>query len=58
MDDLEFAFQLGKKVALCGYSVVSGGARGIDESSMFGSIEADGTTIGVVFGLVRAKSLI
>ena len=57
MDDLEFAFQLGKKIALCGYSVVSGGARGIDESSMFGSIEADGTTIGIVSDSLAQKVL-
>ncbi|WP_298062549.1 DNA-processing protein DprA [uncultured Campylobacter sp.] len=57
IDDLEFAFQLGKKIALCGYSVVSGGARGIDESSMFGSIEADGTTIGIVSDTLAQKVL-
>ena len=47
-EDLEFSYELGKKLALCGYSVVSGGARGVDEASMMGSIEAQGTTIGVL----------
>jgi len=47
-EDLEFSYELGKKLALCGYSVVSGGARGVDEASMMGSIEAEGTTIGVL----------
>jgi len=46
--DLAFSYELGKKLALCGYSVVSGGARGVDEASMMGSIEAQGTTIGVL----------
>lgn len=56
-DDLNFSFSLGKKIAECGYSVVSGGARGIDESSMFGSIEADGTTIGVLADSLIQKAL-
>lgn len=56
-DDLSFSFSLGKKIAECGYSVVSGGARGIDESSMFGSIEADGTTIGVLSDGLMQKVL-
>lgn len=56
-DDLSFSFSLGKKIAECGYSVVSGGARGIDESSMFGSIEADGTTIGVLADGLMQKAL-
>jgi predicted Rossmann fold nucleotide-binding protein DprA/Smf involved in DNA uptake len=47
-EDLEFSHKLVKKLALCGYSVVSGGARGVDEASMIGSIEAEGTTIGVL----------
>lgn len=46
--DLDFTFKLGEKLANSGYSVVSGGARGVDEASMLGSINADGTTIGIV----------
>lgn len=56
-DDLDFTFKLGEKLALSGYSVVSGAARGIDESSMLGSINADGTTIGVVADALIQKVL-
>jgi len=55
--DLDFTFNLGEKLALSGYSVVSGAARGIDESSMLGSINADGTTIGVVADDLMQKVL-
>lgn len=56
-EDLKFAFTLGEKLALNGYSVVSGAARGIDEESMLGSISADGTTIGVVADDLMQKVL-
>lgn len=47
-DDLRFARQLGHAAASQGWSIVSGGARGVDEASMRGAIEANGTVIGVV----------
>lgn len=47
-DDLDFARQLGHAAATQGWSIVSGGARGVDEASMRGAIEASGTVIGVV----------
>ena len=56
-DDLKFTFALGKKLAYSGYSVVSGGARGVDEASMMGSINAGGTTIGVVADSLMQKVL-
>lgn len=56
-DDLDFTFKLGEKLAQSGYSVVSGAARGIDESSMLGTINADGTTIGVVADALMQKVL-
>ena len=46
--DLCFAKNLGGKAATEGISVVSGGARGIDESAMFGAISAGGSIIGVI----------
>ncbi|MBK9533574.1 MAG: DNA-processing protein DprA [Flavobacteriales bacterium] len=46
--DLHFARQLGHAAAQQGWSIVSGGARGVDEASMRGAIEASGTVIGVV----------
>jgi predicted Rossmann fold nucleotide-binding protein DprA/Smf involved in DNA uptake len=47
-DDLSFAAHLGAEAALQGLSVVSGGARGIDESSMLGALEREGTVVGVL----------
>jgi predicted Rossmann fold nucleotide-binding protein DprA/Smf involved in DNA uptake len=48
VEDLQFARQLGHAAAAQGWSIVSGGARGVDEASMRGAIEANGTVIGVV----------
>ena len=47
-DDLKFAFSLGENLARSGKTVVSGGARGIDETAMSGAINADGTVVGVL----------
>ena len=46
--DLDFACKLGGAAAEAGYSIVSGGARGIDESAMLGALEKEGTVIGVL----------
>ena len=46
--DLEFAHQLAGETAAAGYSIVSGGARGIDESAMIGALAKEGTVIGVL----------
>lgn len=56
-EDLAFTTDLGGKVALQGRSVVSGGARGVDEASMLGALGQDGTVIGVLAdSLLRASS--
>lgn len=47
-EDEKFALSLGRNLARSGKSVVSGGARGIDQSAMTGAIEAGGTVIGVL----------
>ncbi|MFC2085671.1 DNA-processing protein DprA [Bacteroidota bacterium] len=55
--ELAFARELGQKASQDGFSVVSGGARGVDEASMLGALEADGTSIGVLAnGLLSATS--
>jgi predicted Rossmann fold nucleotide-binding protein DprA/Smf involved in DNA uptake len=46
--DLAFTSCLGGEVALQGLSVVSGGARGIDEAAMSGALEREGTAVGVL----------
>ena len=46
--DLNYARELGRRIAEAGLSVVSGGARGIDEESMLGGLDNEGTVIGVM----------
>lgn len=54
-EDLEFAENLGCTAARQGISIVSGGARGVDERAMLGALENDGTAIGVLAdSLLRA----
>lgn len=54
-DDLQFARELGMAAASQGYSVVSGGARGVDQAVMLGALESEGTAVGVLAdSLLRA----
>lgn len=46
--ELSFAALLGAEAAAQGMSVVSGGARGVDEAAMLGALEHEGTTVGVL----------
>ena len=46
-EDLQFARELGMAAASQGYSVVSGGARGVDQAVMLGALESEGTAVGV-----------
>jgi predicted Rossmann fold nucleotide-binding protein DprA/Smf involved in DNA uptake len=53
--DLRFTYDLGKEIALQGHSVISGGARGVDQTAMTGTLENDGTGVVVLAdGLLRA----
>lgn len=55
--DLQFSRDIGAKTANDGQSVVSGGARGVDESAMLGALESEGTAIGVLANdLLRAAT--
>lgn len=47
-DDLAFTARLAGQVAAQGASIVSGGARGVDEAAMLGALEAGGTVVGVL----------
>lgn len=47
-DDLAFTEKLGKAAADQGYSIVSGGARGVDQHAMLGALDSEGTAIGVL----------
>lgn len=54
-DDLRFTREFGRKVAHEKHIVVSGGARGIDETAMRGCIEAGGRAAGILAdSLLRA----
>lgn len=54
-EDLQFAQELGMAAASQGYSVVSGGARGVDQAVMLGALESEGTAVGVLAdSLLRA----
>jgi len=46
--DLDFTDQVGAKAATEGIAIVSGGARGVDESAMLGAIRQGGVVIGVM----------
>ena len=54
-DDLDFTEKLGKSAAQQGLSIVSGGARGVDQSAMLSTLQSAGTAIGVLAdSLLRA----
>lgn len=54
----EYAKEFGKKIASGGYTLVSGGARGIDESAMLGALQAGGTAIGILPNDLMKASLL
>ena len=55
--DLSWTRLFGEAVAAAGYSVVSGGAKGIDQAAMFGALDKGGTTVGILAdSLIRASS--
>ena len=55
--DLSWTQACGEAVANAGYSVVSGGARGIDQAAMFGALDKGGTVVGILAdSLLRASS--
>ena len=47
-EDIEFTEDLGKAAAQQGLSIVSGGARGVDERAMLGALGSEGTAVGVL----------
>lgn len=46
--DLEFASLAGAKAAAEDVTIISGGARGVDEAAMLGALQANGTVTGVL----------
>ena len=56
-EDLQCARELGMAAASQGYSVVSGGARGVDQAAMLGALESEGTAVGVLADSLLQASL-
>jgi len=46
--DLGYSHELGRRASAWGRSIISGGARGVDEAAMLGALDAEGTVIGVL----------
>lgn len=56
-EDLVFTEKLGGQIAMDGKSVVSGGARGADETAMLGALAHEGTVVGILAdNLLRASN--
>lgn len=56
-EDLAYTTRLGVEAALQGLSVISGGARGVDEAAMLGALGREGTAVGILAdSLLRAAT--
>ena len=47
-NELLYTQRIGKVCAEHGYSIFSGGARGVDENAMLGALKAQGTAVGIM----------
>lgn len=47
-EDLTYTTRLGATISSQGHTVISGGARGVDEAAMLGALEQDGAVVGVL----------
>jgi predicted Rossmann fold nucleotide-binding protein DprA/Smf involved in DNA uptake len=55
--DLEYSRILGERAADAGVSVLSGGAKGVNETAMLGALQREGTAVGVMAdSLLRAST--
>lgn len=54
--ELEDTKRIGAKISVHNYGVVSGGAKGVDESGMLGALEAGGYSLGFVADSLIRKS--
>ncbi len=54
---LEYTAKVGQLIARSGRSLVSGGARGIDQAAMRGSAQAGGVTVGVLADSLERAAL-
>ncbi len=56
-EDIKFSKELGGLISTNGYAVISGGAKGVDETAMLGSLESGGNAVGVLGDGLFQKSL-
>ena len=55
-EDYDYSYNVGKAAAENGYTIVSGGAAGVDESAMSGALEIEGTAVGVLADSLLRRS--
>ncbi|HEX2863402.1 MAG TPA: DNA-processing protein DprA, partial [Deinococcales bacterium] len=55
--DLDFTAEVGDLAARAGVSIVSGGAKGVDQAAMSASLEAGGTAVGVLADRLERAAL-
>lgn len=55
-EDLAYTQHLSRHIALQGASVISGGARGVDEFAMLSALENDGTAVGILADSLLSSS--
>lgn len=56
--DLEVSKKIGTNVAFQGAGIISGGARGVDEAAMLGSLEEGGYCVGILADSLIKKSTV
>lgn len=56
-EDINFSKELGRIISINKYSVVSGGAKGVDETVMLGALAKGGYAVGVLADSLLRKSL-
>lgn len=56
-DDSDFAQRLGALAASSGMNVVSGGAKGVDETAMLSALHAEGTAVGILADGLMKRAL-
>ena len=54
---IEYTMAVGRLAAAAGHTIVSGGARGIDQAAMRGAVEEGGTVIGVLADSLEKTAL-
>ena len=55
-EDCQYTSAFAAHAAARGLSVVSGGARGVDQSAMFGALQGEGTAVGVLSNSLLTES--